>query len=354
MSAERWRFDRFVLDCGDRRLMCDGMPVDLNARYFDALVLLVEAAGALVSKDRFLDEAWRGVPVTDEALTQCIRTLRRQLGDDAARPRFIATVPKHGYRFVAAVERAGDGGFVAGPASDGTWGAWRRWVQLGGAGTIGAGVAGVIGGLGYGLAAAQADGPGTGAVSMVLVVLWLTLAMALTGGAGVSFGIAAATVLSSRRWWRIGGGAIGGMVIGGIVKLLGIDAFNLLFGRSPGGITGAMEGMMLGAAVGAGAWLVERQHAGPRRAMAIAAPIGAAGGALVPLLGGRMMGGSLDLLAATFRDSRLHLDRLGGVFGEAKFGPVSQIVMGGAEGALFAACIVGAMTLARRRIDSSR
>src|SRR6185503_19790630 len=58
-----------------------------------------------ISKDRFLDEVWRGVPVTDEALTQCIKTLRRQLGDDAARPRFIETVPKHGYRFVAPVER---------------------------------------------------------------------------------------------------------------------------------------------------------------------------------------------------------------------------------------------------------
>ena len=50
-----------------------------------------------------MGEVWRGIPVTDEALTQCIRTLRKQLGDDAARPRFIETVPKNGYRFVAPV-----------------------------------------------------------------------------------------------------------------------------------------------------------------------------------------------------------------------------------------------------------
>ena len=81
--------------------------VDLNARYFDALALLVREAGTLVSKDRFLAEVWRGVPVTDEALTQCIRTLRRLLGDDASRPRFIETVPKHGYRFIAPVEAIG-------------------------------------------------------------------------------------------------------------------------------------------------------------------------------------------------------------------------------------------------------
>ena len=68
-----------------------------------------------MSKDRFLDEVWRGVPVTDEALTQCVRTLRRQLGDDAAEPRFIETVPKHGYRFIAPVRMAEDQAVPAKP-----------------------------------------------------------------------------------------------------------------------------------------------------------------------------------------------------------------------------------------------
>src|SRR3982750_3066010 len=105
MTSGRFRFDRFILDPDDRQLKRGGEPVELNARYLDALALLVSEAGRLVSKDRFMDEVWRGVPVTDEALTQCIRTLRRQLGDDAARPRFIETVPKHGYRFIAPVDR---------------------------------------------------------------------------------------------------------------------------------------------------------------------------------------------------------------------------------------------------------
>src|SRR5688572_21220839 len=100
----RFRFDRFTLDPGDRQLRRDDAPVELNARYLDALGLLVGEAGKLVSKDRFHDEVWRGVPVTDEALTQCIKTLRRHLGDDAGNPRFIETVPKHGYRFIAPVE----------------------------------------------------------------------------------------------------------------------------------------------------------------------------------------------------------------------------------------------------------
>src|SRR5687768_9623525 len=104
MAPGSFRFDNFLLDPVDRQLKRDGAPVELNARYLDALALLVRDAGKLVSKDRFMDEVWRGVPVTDEALTQCIKTIRRQLGDNAASPRFIETVPKHGYRFIAAVE----------------------------------------------------------------------------------------------------------------------------------------------------------------------------------------------------------------------------------------------------------
>ena len=104
MAPGCFRFGPFLLDADDRRLTRDGAPVELNARYLDALALLVRERGKLVSKDRFLDEVWRGVPVTDEALTQCIRTIRRQLGDDAANPRFIETVK---WRGVPVWEHAG-------------------------------------------------------------------------------------------------------------------------------------------------------------------------------------------------------------------------------------------------------
>jgi len=362
MESGSFRFERFFLDPGDRQLRRDDAPVELNARYLDALVLLVREHGKLVSKDRFLEEVWRGVPVTDEALTQCIKTLRRQLGDDAARPRFIETVPKHGYRFIAAVEWIGDdddalkslpldggGGRFAEPPYD-----WRRFLLLGGAGTIGAGVAGIVGGLAYGFAgASQPLGPGMGAASVLLVLLWLTIAAALTGGAGVSFGIAASGFAPGRLWGSILGGALGGLVVGGAVKLLGLDAFNLLLGRSPGDMTGAAEGALLGGAVGLGAWLANRgSGALPlRRAVAAAALAGGGAGISIPLLGGRLMGGSLDALARTFPDSRLRLDQVGGLFGESGFGPVSQIVTGGLEGALFGGCIVGAMILARRSLS---
>ena len=64
------------------------------------------------------------------------------------------------------------------------------------------------------------------------------------------------------------------------------------------------------------------------------------------------MGGSLDLLARRFPDSRLRLDPIGALFNERGFGPVSQAVTGGLEGALFGACVVGAMLLVRQRTSA--
>lgn len=356
-----FRFDCFVLDMGDRQLKREGVPVELNARYLDALALLVREQGRLVSKDRFLDEVWRGIPVTDEALTQCIKTLRKQLGDSVASPRLIETVPKHGYRFIAALETDIEPPSPDTRSTSVRAGAdrWRRFLLLGSAGTIGAGIAGLIGGIFYGFAgASQPLQPGMGAVSVLLVVTCLTILVALVGGAGVAFGIAAADFAPApaRRWhWSVAGGAIGGLVVGGAVKLLGLDAFNLLLGQSPGDITGAAEGAVLGGAVGLGSWLGARWGGQSlRRAVVAAGLVGAVAGMLIPLLGGRLMGGSLDLFARHFPASRLRLDQIGGLFGESGFGPVARLVTGALEGGLFAACIAGAMLLARRDIDAWR
>jgi DNA-binding winged helix-turn-helix (wHTH) protein len=364
MASMRFRFDDFALDAVERRLLRGGAPVELNARYLDALVLLVREQGRLVSKDRFLDTVWQGIPVTEEALTQCIRTLRRQLGDSVARPRYIETVPKHGYRFIAPVTSGDDADArpSTAPSTAGTPGvidfhatawSWRRSLLLAAAGTTGAGVAGVLGGLLYGFAgASQPLAPGMGAVSMLLVMVCLTVVAAIAGGAGVSAGIAASALLpggacSERtRWrWSIAGGAFGGLVVGAMAKLLGLDAFNLLLGQSPGDITGAPEGLVLGASVGFGLWFGARNGTSPwrRRSTIAAALAGAVAGIAIPLLGGRLMGGSLDLLARSFPHSRLRLDQIGALFGEPGFGPLAQAATGMLEGALFGACIVGAM-----------
>ena len=157
------RFDIFELDVGNRRLMRAGEPVELGSRYFDALALLVRETGDLVSKDRFMEEVWRGIPVTDEALTQCVRTLRRVLGDDAANPRFIETVPKHGYRFIEQPRPVSDHGEPGG--------AVRPFGWLAASATFAGAAAGAAGGLFYGTVAS------TGGASTVLVLTAMVAAL---------------------------------------------------------------------------------------------------------------------------------------------------------------------------------
>lgn len=343
-----FRFGPFTLDPDDRQLRRDGAPVDVNGRYFDALTLLVREQGRLVPKDRFMDEVWRGIPVTDEALTQCIKTLRRELGDTAGTPRFIETVPKHGYRFIAPVESG------TGPEPQSAFvqdDRWRELLVMGGSGTLGGLLAGVIGGAFYGFAAtAQPLQPGGGAISILLVLVCLTALVAVIGATGVAFGIAAARFWRGHDWlWTVIGGAAGGMVVGAAVKLLSTDAFNLLLGASPGNITGASEGALLGAAVGLGFSFADRL--GLRRGTAAAALTAGTAGILIPLLGGRLMGGSLDLLARQFQHSRLRLDQIGRLFGDSGFGPVSQLVTGCLEAMLFGGFVVGAMLAARRYLN---
>ena len=342
-------FEQFVLDPDDRQLKRGGNPVELNGRYFDALALLVRESGKLVSKDRFLDEVWRGVPVTDEALTQCVRTLRRQLGDDAARPRFIETVPKHGYRFIAAVDCMEADGPRTVPAAAATP-SWQGTLLLAIAGTIGGGIAGFIGGLLYGfIGASQPLQPGMGAASVLLVLLCITILVALLGGAGVATGLAL-----TRRYgsWVVAGGAAGGVIIGATVKMLGLDAFSLLVGQSPGEITGAFEGLLIGGGTGLGMWLAHRVTS-VRASALVGAACGGLAGLAVALLGGRLMLGSLDLLARQVPGSRLRLDQISQLFGEASFGPITRTVTSILEGALFAAGVVSAMALAERHSNRS-
>jgi DNA-binding winged helix-turn-helix (wHTH) protein len=71
-------------------------------RYFDLLVLLVDHRHRAVTRTEILDRVWADVVVSDGALTQAVRTIRRALGDDPKTPRFIRTISRHGYQFVFA------------------------------------------------------------------------------------------------------------------------------------------------------------------------------------------------------------------------------------------------------------
>jgi len=356
MAVRRYEFDRFSLDPVERRLFSGEVLVELNSRYFDALLLLLRHPSTLLSKERFLQDVWQGIPVTDEVLTQCIKILRRQLGDSAAQPHLIETIPKHGYRFIGTVSCVTDSdaapeGRNPAPASEAvvTPGAydWRQcWLTLG-AGTTGGGVAGLLGGLAFGFAAAaQLQGSGTGALSALLVMVAAATLLALIGAAGVAGGVAAVRLVA-RNYAFAGlvGGAVGGLLVGAFGQLIGHDAFLLLFGQAPGDITGALEGLLLGAAVGLADDLSRRFAADKsvQRTALVAVPVGALAGLLIAVTGGQLLGGSLAVLAGSFPDARLHLDPLG-----ALLGPVAATVTTALEGAWFSVCLAGALMLARR------
>ena len=340
-----YRFGGFTLDADERQLCRGSEPVELSGRYFDALVLMVREQGRLITKDRFLDEVWSGVPVTDEALSQCIKTLRRQLGDSAAHPRFIETVPKHGYRFIAPVE-IGDGGGAAGAALDGRGAA----LALVAAGTVGGGIAGIAGGFLYGLGGTTPAAGGMGAISVLLVLIALCILVGLAGGLGVSLGMYAPSLVSGARMRpSVVGGALGGLLVGGAVQLIGTDALNLLFGSAPAGMTGGMEGAILGGSLALGALLGSLRPGPWWRAVPWAAAGGGIGGIVVALAGGRLMGGSLELVSNAFASSRLQLDSMGALFGEPRFGPLTETVLSGIEGSVFAAGVAAGIAFASRR-----
>lgn len=98
-----FEFEDFRLDLAEKTLTRGGAAVPVTPKAFDTLRALVESAGSLVEKDELMRRVWQGRFVEESNLTFNIKVLRKALGDDAARPRFIETVPRRGYRFIAAV-----------------------------------------------------------------------------------------------------------------------------------------------------------------------------------------------------------------------------------------------------------
>lgn len=329
-------FEGHTLDLANRELRRGTERIELGSRYFDALALLASQPGALVSKDRFMAEVWRGIPVTDEALTQCIRTLRRALGDAPGAPRFIETVPKHGYRFVADVSGARHR--PQPPLSQ--VGASR----LAGASTIGGGAAGLLGGLFYGIAGTEGGG-GT-----IPVLVALGGALGVLGGAGVGLGMALARSWRPTGFWPVAvGGAAGGMLIGALGQVLSLDGIALLTGAALGPVTGLFEGLMLGLAAGFATVLVRDMRERFARAAATAGLIGAGAGLLVALAGGRLLGASLLELQARFPGSGLAMGRVGRLAGEAGFDTATRLATTALEAATFVACVAVANLVLRRR-----
>ena len=103
MSAAIYEFGPFRLDLAERVLLRAGVVVPLQRKAFETLLLLVTQSGRVVEKDEFLRTIWSESFVEEGSLTVNISILRKTLGDDQNGQKFIETVPRRGYRFVAPI-----------------------------------------------------------------------------------------------------------------------------------------------------------------------------------------------------------------------------------------------------------
>jgi DNA-binding winged helix-turn-helix (wHTH) protein/TolB-like protein len=110
-----FRFGDFVLDGSQRRLVRSGEDVYLPPKTFELLLHLLQNRGRVLTKDELLEAVWPDVNVVENTLAQRIREIREALGDDAHGGRFIKTVPRVGYQFIADLDDEAPG-VIAPPA----------------------------------------------------------------------------------------------------------------------------------------------------------------------------------------------------------------------------------------------
>jgi DNA-binding winged helix-turn-helix (wHTH) protein/Tol biopolymer transport system component len=107
-ATKIYEFAEFRVDTIQRRLSRAGEIVPLTSKAFDLLLVLMERAGHDVSKQELLETVWPGQILEESNLAVNISAIRRALGETAAQPRFIVTIPGFGYRFVANIREAGN------------------------------------------------------------------------------------------------------------------------------------------------------------------------------------------------------------------------------------------------------
>src|SRR6266498_1736507 len=102
---ERYEFGPFRLDPAEHTLLRGDQVVALTPKAFETLALLVRSSGHLVRKEELIERVWRDAIVEEGNLNVIIHTLRKALGDDPRESKYIETVAKCGFRFVAEVRK---------------------------------------------------------------------------------------------------------------------------------------------------------------------------------------------------------------------------------------------------------
>ena len=449
-GSPRYRFSGHTLSPARRTLVRDGRELPLIPRCFDLLVLLIERRNEAVSRHELLDAVWSDVVVSDGALSQAVRILRRTLGDDPREPTFIRTVQRHGYRFVCEdVVEGPDGGppepvraATAEPDANASFDqaletlldddsgdavradvrrrqaaetlhqlgtaealdrlnrrkghavaraylretrwdvpsagpvplfghpgwlaaarilfllrirrvarlAGRRWLAAAAGGAATGAFAGCLGGL------VLRFGPGSTAGNGVLAMLPL-LGTAIGGvaAAGVGAGLAAAEAAfrAQRRLALAAAGAASGLVVGATAHGLGRLVLEGLFGHDLSPLTGTVEGLVLGGAVGLGYGLAtptaEGGMATPQglARVRVALLTGLACALAAGMLGwsGRFLGAmSLDFMAQSFPGSQVGLAPLARLLGEQEPGVVTRVAISVFEGLMFGSGLAAGLT----------
>lgn len=144
------QFGEFTLDSAGRQLFRGSEAIHLSPKAFDVLSVLIERRPTAVSKTDLHELVWAGTFVADASLTMVITEVRKALGDEAQHPRFIRTVHRFGYAFIAdgrsvRVEPDRDAGGLrqpdhrGDPAPPGAWLVWneRALVLRDGQNTVG-------------------------------------------------------------------------------------------------------------------------------------------------------------------------------------------------------------------------
>src|SRR5215472_2584405 len=105
-SGRRYRFGVFEADAATGELRRQGIRVKVNAQPFQVLLMLLERPGELVTREEISRQLWPdGTFVdSDHGLNSAVNRIREALGDTAANPRFVETLARRGYRFLAPVE----------------------------------------------------------------------------------------------------------------------------------------------------------------------------------------------------------------------------------------------------------
>ncbi len=114
----RYEFGPYIVEPTERRISgVDASRVELTAKAFDLLVLLVSRSGQLVTKDEILDALWQDLNIAESNVTTTISMIRKALREDSEN-RYIETVPEKGYRFVAPVRFCRDAGIPEEESTD--------------------------------------------------------------------------------------------------------------------------------------------------------------------------------------------------------------------------------------------